>query len=165
MPKRLSFTLAAVLTLSLTACGFALRGALPVSPALSVMHIEAADASSPLVQALAQRLRSQGIVLADHAEAARLIIDGESLKQVPLTIGGDARVREFGVELTVSYRVQSAQGDTMLAPQTLRLSSRYDFDEQAILAAEREQEWQAERLRARAVDQIVRSLASVAADR
>ena len=58
-----------------------------------------------------------------------------------LTIGDNARVREYRVSHTVRFRLLDAQGQELVGWQDLRQAREISFDEQAILAGSREQEY------------------------
>ena len=58
-----------------------------------------------------------------------------------LTIGDNARVREYRVSHTVEFLLLDADGAELLSTQTLRQTREISFDEQEILGASREQEY------------------------
>ncbi len=58
-----------------------------------------------------------------------------------LTIGDNARVREFRISHTVKFRVADANGHEIIPLQTIRQVREISFDEQKILATSREQEY------------------------
>jgi LPS-assembly lipoprotein len=58
-----------------------------------------------------------------------------------LTIGDNARVREYRLTHTVQFRLTDGAGRELIALQTLRQSREISFDEQQILASSREQEY------------------------
>jgi outer membrane lipopolysaccharide assembly protein LptE/RlpB len=58
-----------------------------------------------------------------------------------LTIGDNARVREYRVSHTVRFRLLDAQGQVLLGWQNMRQAREVSFDEQRILAGSREQEY------------------------
>ena len=57
------------------------------------------------------------------------------------SIGDNARVREFRVRHTVQFRLLASDGTEMIPLQTFEQSRVYSFDEQDILAKEREDEF------------------------
>ena len=58
-----------------------------------------------------------------------------------LTIGDNARVREYRITHTVRFRLVDSDGQVMLDWQNLRQAREVSFDEQNILAGSREQEY------------------------
>ena len=58
-----------------------------------------------------------------------------------LTVGDNARVREFRISHTVKFRVMDDDGLEIIPLQTIRQAREISFDEQQILATSREQEY------------------------
>jgi outer membrane lipopolysaccharide assembly protein LptE/RlpB len=58
-----------------------------------------------------------------------------------LTVGDNARVREFRISHTVKFRVTDPDGRDIIPLQTMRQAREISFDEQKILASSREQEY------------------------
>ncbi|NBB68755.1 MAG: hypothetical protein GVY33_00300 [Alphaproteobacteria bacterium] len=138
----------------LAACGFQLRGEARLPAAMDRTWIAAADESSVFVRELGLLLEANGVErLETPAEdAATLRIDGQTLWRQPLSVSGQARVREYLLVFEVTWRLESAGGEVLIERDTLRLTRDYSFDENEILAAQREEEF----LR----DDLSRSMAS-----
>ena len=58
-----------------------------------------------------------------------------------LTIGDNARVREYRVHHTVRFRLVNMDGEVLVPEHTLEQSRVISFDEQDILAAAQEEEF------------------------
>lgn len=159
MMRRALCTLGVVLLV--TACGFQLRGSADLPESLRLVHIEAPDTNSQFVRALNQRLVASGARVADEPDAKRLIILDEQLTNEPLAFGGDARVREFGLTFEVRYELRDAAGERMTEAQVVLVTRSYEFDEQAILAASREQDNLAVVLRQMAVERVLTGLSAM----
>ena len=153
------------LCLLVAACGFQLRGTVDLPDALTVVRVEAPDTNSQFVRALNQRLVAAGARVVDEVDASRLIIVDERLTNEPLAFGGDARVREFGLTFEVRYEVRDAAGELLLDSQVVLVTRSYEFDEQAILAASREQDNLATELRQMAVERVLASLSALGSAR
>ena len=147
----------------LTACGFQLRGEARLPEAMSTTWLDVPDANSVFVRELALRLQADGVELVDRAEAgaAVLRISRERLRSEPLTISGQARVREFVLVFELDFALLDAEGEALVPPETLRLTREYSFDEQAILAATREEEFLRADLRRAMASQLLRRLEAV----
>ena len=147
----------------LTACGFQLRGEARLPEAMSTTWLDVPDANSVFVRELALRLVADGVELVDRAEAgaAVLRISRERLRSEPLTISGQARVREFVLVFELDFTLLDADGETLVPLETLRLTREYSFDEQAILAATREEEFLRADLRRAMASQLLRRLEAV----
>jgi len=147
----------------LTACGFQLRGEARLPEAMSTTWLDVPDANSVFVRELALRLEADGVGVVDRAEAgaAVLRISRERLRSEPLTISGQARVREFVLVFELDFTLLDADGETLVPLETLRLTREYSFDEQAILAATREEEFLRADLRRAMASQLLRRLEAV----
>ncbi len=155
--------LAFSLALGLTACGFQLRGEARLPAVMAQTWLDIPDRNSAFARELSLRLRAGGIeVLAQPTSAsATLKVHGESLRSEPLTISGQARVREFVLVFDLDFELLDAQGQELIARETLRLTREYGFDEQAILAATREEEWLRAELRQAMASRLMRRLEAI----
>lgn len=126
----------------LAACGFQLRGEADLPPEMALTRMEVGDPYSTLARRVQTLLEQNGVqfVSADRATAILEIPVNEVVTSV-LTIGDNARVREYRISHTVQFRLVDAGGAEMLPMQTLRQSREVSFDEQKILAFSREQEY------------------------
>lgn len=152
-----------VLLLVLSACGFQLRGEARLPSVMSETWLAVPDANSPFVRELALRLRANGVDLRPTAgeSTAVLRIHVERMRSQPLTISGQARVREFVLIFELDFELLDADGSPVIARETLRMTREYSFDEQAILAASREEEFLRADLRRAMVAQLLRRLEAV----
>jgi LPS-assembly lipoprotein len=100
------------------------------------------DEYSTLARRVRLMLEQTGVrfVGSDQATAILEIPTNRVVTEV-LTIGDNARVKEYRITHTVSFRVMAADGEILVPQQTLRQAREISFDEQKILAASREQEY------------------------
>ena len=77
-----------------------------------------------------------------------------------LTIGDNARVREYRVRHTVRFRLVSVDGKELLPDHTLEQSRVISFDEQDILAASQEEEFLRENMAETLSRLVIRHLGS-----
>lgn len=134
--------MAFVLSLLVSACGFQIRedGDLPPEMAQTRLIVEAEN--SLFARRVRLLLSQSGVqfVGADQATAF-LEIPVNSVQTEVLTIGDNARVREYRVSHTVRFRLTDAVGKEIIPWQTMRQAREISFDEQEILATSREQEY------------------------
>ena len=102
------------------------------------------DRNVDLGTAAVSELRARGgaasFVGADLATAVLEIPVNQVATDV-LTIGDNARVREYRISHTVRFRLLDASGKELLGWQNLRQAREISFNEQRILAGSREQEY------------------------
>lgn len=141
MSSRLLIGMAS-LCLLCTACGFQLRTdvELPAQMAQTQMVID--DEYSMLARRVRTMLEQSGVQIVGAREASAILeIPVNTVATDVLTIGDNARVREYRVTHTVRFRLLDADGKVLIDWQNLRQAREVSFDEQRILAGSREQEY------------------------
>lgn len=147
----------------LAGCGFQLRGEARLPEPMAQTWLAVPDRNSNFSRELSLRLRAGGVEVLEQpsATSATLRIHSERLRSEPLTISGQARVREFLLVFDLDFELLDAQGESLIARETLRLTREYSFDEQAILAATREEEFLRAELRQAMASRLMRRLEAV----
>lgn len=144
----------------LAACGFQLRGEARLPASMDRTWIMAADSSSVFVRELGLLLEANGIERLEMPaeDAASLRIDAQSMWRQPLSVSGQARVREYLLIFEVIWRLEAPDGEVLVERDTLRLTRDYSFDENEILAAQREEEFLRDDLSRSMASQLLRRL-------
>ncbi len=125
-----------------SACGFQLREDADLPPEMAQTHLVVSDEYNTFVRRVRVLLNQSGVnFVADDQATAFLEIPVNRVATEVLTIGDNARVREYRVSHTVQFRLTDASGKDIIPLQTLRQAREISFDEQEILAASREQEY------------------------
>jgi LPS-assembly lipoprotein len=137
---RVGVTLALILLC--TACGFQLREDTELPPEMARTRMVIDDEYSLLARRVRVLLEQSGATFVSSKNAtAFLEIPTSNVVTEVLTVGDNARVREFRISHTVKFRVTDADGRDIIPSQTIRQAREVSFDEQKILAASREQEY------------------------
>ena len=135
----LTLVLAATL---LAACGFQLRGDADLPAEMARTQMVVADEYSTLARRVRVMLEQNGVqFVSGEAATAVLEIPTNRVVTEVLTIGDNARVKEYRIVHTVQFRLSTTEGQELMSLQTLRQAREISFDEQKILAASREQEY------------------------
>ncbi len=135
------FSLLAVLLL-LSACGFKLQARTELPPEMQRTRLEAVDPYGEFARRLETLLEQNGVtVVSALGEAAILEVPVNEQRKEIQSIGDNARVQEYLVRHSVQFRLLDSKGTEMIPLQTFELSRVYKFNEQDILAAEREDEF------------------------
>lgn len=154
VPARLAL-LATVLAMS--ACGFHLRGAAPVSPALQPLSVQCAGTVPvPLCSAVTEQLSLGGVTLAEAGQAdyrLRLTRFEQSRRASAITLQGAAA--EYDLRQRVWIDLQNRAGLPLMAESELNSSESYRYDEDQVLAKQREQQEIEETLYQRLAQQII----------
>lgn len=135
----LSFT---CLSLLCSACGFQLREDADLPPEMAQTRLVIDDENSILARRVRVLLERNGVNFVDRKQATAVLeIPVNKVVTEILTIGDNARVREYRISHTVQFRVTASDGKEIIPMQTMRQVREISFDEQEILAASREQEY------------------------
>ncbi len=132
---------AALLAALAAGCGFHLRGSTPLPPALAKPWLDAPDRYTPLYAALTSQLRASGVTLATNSADATAVIrlHRDEAGRELLSVSAQNRPGEYQVYYEAEYSVSSG-GQQLLAPQQVRLTRDYGYDETAVLAKEHEEQ-------------------------
>ena len=138
--RRLFFTLVAMALVS--ACGFQVQPRAELPPEMQRTLLEVQSPDSEFARRLEVHLEQNGVkVVTVLGDAAVLEVPLNRTRKEIQSIGDNARVREFLVRHTVQFRLLDSEGKEMIHLQTFEQSRIYQFNEQDILAAERENEF------------------------
>ena len=130
------------LLLLCTACGFQLRNDVELPPQMAKTQMVVGDEYSTLARRVRVMLEQNGVQFVNGEQATAILeIPVNNVVTDVLTIGDNARVREYRISYTVRFRLLDAQGQVLVDWQNLRQSREVSFDEQKILAGSREQEY------------------------
>ncbi len=146
-----------VTTLSLTACGFHLRGQLPISEAADVIYVEADE--SVFKQDLLKQLSLNGAEVVADASAAKVSLQVNDIRveRETSTIDDRGKVNSFSVYYTVVYAVIDRE-QQVLQQNSLQEKRDYTFDPLQVLQQEREEEELIEDMQKELIVRLVRQL-------
>ncbi|HEY1284355.1 MAG TPA: LPS assembly lipoprotein LptE [Steroidobacteraceae bacterium] len=155
-------TLAALLALTATGCGFQLQGRTPLPPTLANTYVVAGDQQTEFVQGLRKALITSGGKLASRSEGAtgtvRIITDTVTRKI--LSVSANNVPREYEITYTVEFSV-SAPGKELLPSQKVEVTRNYSFNERTLLAKENEEDILREGMARDLVGIVMRRLSSL----
>ncbi len=159
----LTATLATLLLLGLTACGFHLRDALLLPPDLGPLRVAARDPDSALAMALQQSLARAGATMAaaDATDAAALNVVGERWANTPISVDQFGRAQEFTLRYAVIFNLRRADGSDLVPQQAIELSRDYSSVPPRSIGTEGEREILARELRRDMVSSILRRVDAV----
>lgn len=152
------------LVVSISACGFALRGA--VALPFQSIYVGLPD-SSALGAELKRHLRANGKTeISAQATQADVILDvlGETREKQILSLNSQGRVREFNLIYKLNFRLRDKQGREVIEPTTLLLKRNLSFKENEALAKEAEEALLYRDMQSELVQQMMRRFAVVKMD-
>lgn len=131
-----------VMLILLSACGFQLQTRAELPMEMQQTRLEIQGPYSRFAQRLETLLEQNGVhVVESGDQAAILEVPLNRTRKQIQSIGDDARVREYLISHTVHFRLLDKDGKEMIPLQIFEQSRVYSFNEQDILAAEREDEF------------------------
>jgi LPS-assembly lipoprotein len=145
--------------LTLSACGFALRG--PVVFPFTSIYVGFPE-TSPLGSDLKRNIRANGkTVIAKDVKSADVVLDvlGETREKIILSYNSQGRAREYNLLYNFRFRVIDKKGVEILAPTSISLKRDISFNESQVLAKEAEEVLLYRDMQSDLVQQIMRRLA------
>jgi LPS-assembly lipoprotein len=158
----------AVMVLSLSACGFQLRGtaALPFET-LYIANMSGGSGSANTSSGVALDLKRniQGgtrtrIVTDEKSAQARLELSGETKFRNILSLSGAGRVRELQLIYRINLRVHDGKGGEFVPLTTLSIARDLTYNDTDVLAKEAEQASIYREMQTDLVQQILRRLSA-----
>jgi LPS-assembly lipoprotein len=146
-----------ILLLSLTSCGFHLRGSVQLPPELTEMAVRDASPATLIAADLRRALGERGVRVFDTASMV-LQLHGEAAGKRVLSVSREGKAQEYGLSYTVRFSVRDAAGALWLAEQAVTTSRDLRFDANAVLGTGSEEAQLREEMRRDAVTQILRRL-------
>ncbi len=148
-----------VTALLLTACGFQLQPQVEMPAEMQRTRLEVQSPFSEFARRLETHLEQNGVkVVTVLGDAAVLEVPLNRSRKEIQSIGDNARVQEYLIRHTVQFRLLDNKGVELIPLQTFEQSRVYSFNEQDILAAERESEFLGDDLADSLARMVVRRL-------
>ena len=143
MQRRFKVLLLLVTLLTLSACGFALRGSGPQSGLpFKTIYLNFPESSS-LGLELKRYIRATDNtkVVADRKDAEAILeVLGEARNKTILTLNTQGRVREYSLTYQLSFQVRNSKEVILLPPTEILLRRDISFNEAQVIAKEKEEE-------------------------
>jgi LPS-assembly lipoprotein len=149
---------ALVLATTLSACGFQLRGDMPLG--LKSLYVSTEAPSRVATEVRRQLAGGRVALAADPKEAdAHLRITAETTEKTIRTLTSAGRVFDYQLRLKVAFRATDTAGRETIAPTQIEVGRIISYSETAPLAKEAEELLLFEDMRSEAAGQILRRVA------
>lgn len=151
-----------MLVISLTGCGFHLRGQMPLATPLHVVYLKTPNPYGQLAHNLQQSFKMSGTRLVDNPNDATAILNilKEETSQQLLGINGSQQTRQYNLILTVTFEVTTPSGQTTVSPQVITETRTLTIQADQMLASSNESNSLYQQMRSAIVYKIMRRLAS-----
>jgi LPS-assembly lipoprotein len=134
--------LSVAILLFFSACGFQLQTKVELPDEMQRTRLEIQSPYSEFARRLETHLEQNGVkVVTALGDAAVLEVPVNIMRKEIQSIGDNARVREYLIRHSVQFRLIDSKGVELMPLQSFEQSRIYSFNEQDILAAEREDEF------------------------
>lgn len=125
----------AVLCISLSACGFELRGNYPLPPELQRIKLQAASDTGELARALRRSLRSSGVELLEAGSVPELVIAAVAHQRRVLSVDTEGNPQEYELLATTAVAIPETSSGYTLLSKELRVRRDYIFESTGVLSA------------------------------
>ena len=148
--------------LSLSACGFHLRGEMPLAKPLHSLYIQSIDPYGVLVKELEQSLKMSHVTLTANPNDAdtTLVITRDDTAQTLLSVGGTQQTRQYQLSVTVTFEIVDATGRVIIAPQSIAEARVITIQSSQILGSSNEASLYFQQMRRQLASAIMYRLAS-----
>ncbi len=148
------FRLIGLLFLTLSGCGFHLRGHHDLPEAMAQTRLQSAAPHGDLARALRRELVSAGSALSEDARAgaAVLVVGREEYDRDVFSVDSAGKTREYLLTYRASFALRDAQGRELVPMQEAVLHREVLFDANAALGHKTEEEY----LRGELADEMAR---------
>lgn len=126
----------------LAGCGFHLQGRVPLPPEFARVTIDAPERQSDFVAALRAGLTNAGaqVVASTGPGVARIHVTRDEIVERVLTVSARNIPTDYELTHVLRVSVDGPDGKELMPSEELMLTRIYSFNEQKLLAKEREKE-------------------------
>lgn len=144
----------------LSACGFHLRGNVPLPPGLSPIYIETASPYDPFIQTLEETLTHRGIALAESPKDASttLHIIRLNLAENLNSVSASTNTRQYTLVYSVEFELLGKKGQILLPQAALSTSSPVTVNSSQVLSTSSEEQTIKQEMQQRLVQQLMARL-------
>lgn len=155
-----SALVALFLLLFLAGCGFQLRGHYTLPEGVKTVYLHG-NASKQLMRDLRNSLTRSGanIVTSREKADAVLVVHGEKQDRRVLSVGSTAKVSEYEVIYQLEFSFSFPRDKILLNHNNIVLRRDFTFDENDVLAKEREEQILKREMQREAVRSVLRKIA------
>ena len=141
MSAKLKLSIAVLLSLLVSACGFQLRGQADLPPQMAQTYIAGTAADEGIGLELALLLQASGVEVVATPEAASAVFNARHVanKRRVLSVSGAAEVSEYELALLVTFSVQGRANDFTVEEQTITITRQYLHDPTSLLGISQEE--------------------------
>jgi len=154
--------LVAVVCLSLSGCGWRLRGSQTFAVTLPPMQLQFQQGSADLKRELAQTLEDSGVELRTDAGLI-LVIHRENQGRRVLSVDSNGKVSEYELQYELLFSLRQVDGEILIDNEHISQQRDYQFNDSAVLAKSEEERQLFAFMRSTSIQSLLRQLQTVVA--
>ena len=142
-------------------CGFHLRGAIILPDSIRTVAVTSPDVK--LRDTLVDSLEANNVIIVSGptADSAHIEISKAGFRREVRTIDDRGKATGYVLILRVNYKVVDGQGKELVKPSTTAARRDYNFNEDQLLSATREEELLRDEMREDAAQGILRKMSRI----
>ncbi len=163
MKRYLSNTVVIVALMIIAGCGFQLRGAVELPESIKTMYVQGLNLQRGIGRTLKRHLVSNGIVVMDDYQKGNAVLDilENKTERRVLSVGSNAKVREYELYGRLTFKVTDGSGNVLAEEQSVEAQQDYQFNQDEVLATGEEENALREELEQRLVRSLMRRLEAI----
>jgi len=133
--------LAGWLAISLTACGFQMRGSAALPEEMALTFIKSSRPWGSLIEDFTEALRTHHVKVTENKQEATAMLEiiSDSQEKDVLSVDNAGRVLEFQLRQTIQFAVTTSDDLPLLEPQRVTMTRDYLYSNTDVLSKEREE--------------------------
>lgn len=142
-------------------CGFHLRGTITLPDSIRTVNVKSPDVK--LRDTLVSRLESNNVIVVNDptSDSAQINITNVDFSREVRTIDDRGKSTGYVLILTVKYAVVGSDGKDLVKPSTASARRDYNFEQEQLLSATREEELLYDEMREDAAQSILRKMSRI----
>lgn len=155
--------LASILLVTLTSCGFTLRGDTELAEPLKLMYLQTVDPYGPFTKSLDQSLKMSNVTTVSNPKKAHTILQiiRDDTEQKLLSVSGTQQTRQYELKVTVMFQVLNNKGSIIVGPQALAETRTITVQSNQILGSSNEANSYFDQMRRSLASAVMYRLSSV----
>lgn len=158
----LLYSLLVPVSLTLSGCGFQLRGSVELPDTLQSIALEGTPSVGPLAVDVRNALNRVGGSVVESASLAEsvIVVTRDDVTRNVLSVNSSGQANEYELNYQLGFRLESPAGDVLVPNQTVSLFRQYLFNPDTVLAKSDQEARLTREMRQSAVNQMLLRLST-----
>lgn len=121
--------------MSLSACGFQLRGSYEMPPVLKTVQLKAAAPNGELARVLRRSLSSAGSQIVDSGEVPHIVVSAVEHKRRVLSVNTAGNAQEYELLASATMAIPETESGLTITSKTYRVRRDYIYESAGVLSS------------------------------